>query len=163
MLVLSLLKVSDCYGYELVKKIKEVLSKYQDNNIILYGEETTFTKDNYQDNKIYKIEVELKRKDIKDLTDQNITFKYNRKTYLEITNTNDYNDYKKLLKKLKISNDEVLQVIGNDSEQVLINDFSNTYLIGNSSKLLKSFKINKTSSNNLKGFEKVLRKEINKR
>ena len=63
----------------------------------------------------------------------------------------------------KISNDEVLQVIGNDSEQVLINDFSNTYLIGNSSKLLKSFKINKTSSNNLKGFEKVLRKKLNKR
>ena len=99
----------------------------------------------------------------KDLTNQNITFKYNRKTYLEITNTNDYNDYKKLLEKLKISNDEVLQVIGNDSEQVLINDFSNTYLIGNSSKLLKSFKINKTSSNNLKGFEKVLRKKLNKR
>ena len=139
------------------------LDKYQDNNIILYGEKTTFTKDNYQDNKIYKIEVELKRKDIKDLTNQNITFKYNRKTYLEITNTNDYNDYKKLLEKLKISNDEVLQVIGNDSEQVLINDFSNTYLIGNSSKLLKSFKINKTSSNNLKGFEKVLRKKLNKR
>ena len=106
---------------------------------------------------------EIIGKDIKDLTNQNITFKYNRKTYLEITNTNDYNDYKKLLKKLKISNDEVLQVIGNDSEQVLINDFSNTYLIGNSSKLLKSFKINKTSSNNLKGFEKVLRKKINKR
>ena len=41
--------------------------------------------------------------------------------------------------------------------------FSNTYLIGNSSKLLKSFKINKTSSNNLKGFEKVLRKKLNKR
>lgn len=146
-----------------IKKIKEVLSKYQDNNIILYGEESTFTKDNYQDNKIYKIEVELKRKDIKDLTDENVTFKYNRKTYLEITNTNDYDNYKKLLKKLKISNDEVLQVIGNDSEQVLINDFSNTYLIGNSSKLLKSFKINKTSSNNLKGFEKVLIKNLNKR
>ena len=59
-------------------------------------------------NKIYKIEVELKRKDIKDLTNQNITFKYNRKTYLEITNTNDYNDYKKLLEKLKIPKEKDL-------------------------------------------------------
>ena len=142
--------------YTLIKtnKLDDLLEKFK-NNISYFDVEYLVTKDN----KIYKIEVELKRKDIKDLTNQNITFKYNRKTYLEITKTNDYNDYKKLLKKLKISNDEVLQVIGNDSEQVLINDFSNTYLIGNSSKLLKSFKINKTSSNNLKGFEKVLRKE----
>ena len=64
----------------------------------------------------------------------------------------------KLLKSLGIAKEEVLLIIGNESEKGLINLIPNTYIIGNSPKSLKEMNVKKTSSNNFKGVEKVIKK-----
>ncbi len=140
------------------KYIKEILNKYKDNKIYLYSENEVLDKFNYNNYDIYKIEIELKRKDLKNISNNLSVLKYRNKYYLEITATEDYSCLINLLRKLNINKDELLLIIGNDSEKLLIKDIPNTYIIGNSSKLLKDLTIKKTSSNNFKGVEKVIKK-----
>lgn len=140
------------------KYIKEILNKYKDNKIYLYSENEVLDKFNYNNYDIYKIEIELKRKDLKNISSNLSVLKYRNKYYLEITATEDYSCLINLLRKLNINKDELLLIIGNDSEKLLIKDIPNTYIIGNSSKLLKDLTIKKTSSNNFKGVEKVIKK-----
>ena len=140
------------------KYIKEILNKYKDNKIYLYSENEVLDKFNYNNYDIYKIEIELKRKDLKNISSNLSVLKYRNKYYLEITATEDYSCLINLLKKLNINKDELLLIIGNDSEKLLIKDIPNTYIIGNSSKILKNLTIKKTSSNNFKGVEKVIKK-----
>lgn len=140
------------------KYIKEILNKYKDNKIYLYSENEVLDKFNYNNYDIYKIEIELKRKDLKNISSNLSVLKYRNKNYLEITATEDYSCLINLLRKLNINKDELLLIIGNDSEKLLIKDIPNTYIIGNSSKLLKDLTIKKTSSNNFKGVEKVIKK-----
>lgn len=140
------------------KYIKEILNKYKDNKIYLYSENEVLDKFNYNNYDIYKIEIELKRKDLKNISSNLSVLKYRNKYYLEITATEDYSCLINLLRKLNINKDELLLIIGNDSEKLLIKDIPNTYIIGNSSKILKNLTIKKTSSNNFKGVEKVIKK-----
>ena len=140
------------------KYIKEILNKYKDNKIYLYSENKVLDKFNYNNYDIYKIEIELKRKDLKNISSNLSVLKYRNKYYLEITATEDYSCLINLLRKLNINKDELLLIIGNDSEKLLIKDIPNTYIIGNSSKILKNLTIKKTSSNNFKGVEKVIKK-----
>lgn len=140
------------------KNIKEILNKYKDNKIYLYSENEVLDKFNYNNYDIYKIEIELKRKDLKNISSNLSVLKYRNKYYLEITATEDYSCLINLLRKLNINKDELLLIIGNDSEKLLIKDIPNTYIIGNSSKILKDLTIKKTSSNNFKGVEKVIKK-----
>lgn len=140
------------------KNIKEILNKYKDNKIYLYSENEVLDKFNYNNYDIYKIEIELKRKDLKNISSNLSVLKYRNKYYLEITATEDYSCLINLLRKLNINKDELLLIIGNDSEKLLIKDIPNTYIIGNSSKILKNLTIKKTSSNNFKGVEKVIKK-----
>lgn len=140
------------------KYIKEILNKYKDNKIYLYSENEVLDKFNYNNYDIYKIEIELKRKDLKNISSNLSVLKYRNKYYLEITATEDYSCLINLLRKLNINKDELLLIIGNDSEKLLIKDIPNTYIIGNSSKILKDLTIKKTSSNNFKGVEKVIKK-----
>ena len=140
------------------KYIKEILNKYKDNKIYLYSENEVLDKFDYNNYDIYKIEIELKRKDLKNISSNLSVLKYRNKYYLEITATEDYSCLINLLKKLNINKDELLLIIGNDSEKLLIKDIPNTYIIGNSSKILKDLTIKKTSSNNFKGVEKVIKK-----
>lgn len=140
------------------KYIKEILNKYKDNKIYLYSENEVLDKFDYNNYDIYKIEIELKRKDLKNISSNLSVLKYRNKYYLEITATEDYSCLINLLRKLNINKDELLLIIGNDSEKLLIKDIPNTYIIGNSSKILKNLTIKKTSSNNFKGVEKVIKK-----
>lgn len=138
--------------------IEEILTKYKDNNIYLYSDNRVLNRTNYAEFEIYKIEIELKKKDLKKLNSNYSIFKYRNKTYLEI-NSNNYNSGMiKLLDSLGISKEEVLLIIGNESEKGLINLIPNTYIIGNSPKSLKEMNAKKTSSNNFKGVEKVIKK-----
>ena len=138
--------------------IREILNKYKDRKIYLYSDNKILDRTNYTDFNIYKIEIELKKKDLKNLNSNYSVFKYRNKTYLEINSNNDYIGMKKLLKSLGITKEEVLLIIGNESEKGLINLIPNTYIIGNSPKSLKEMNVKKTSSNNFKGVEKVIKK-----
>ena len=75
------------------KKINNILEKYKNQKILLYSEDSVYEKENYNGQTIYKIEIELKRKDINNLEENDITFKNNKKTYLEITESNDIKDF----------------------------------------------------------------------
>lgn len=139
-------------------KINNILEKYKENKILLYSEDSIYEKETYNGQTIYKIEIELKRKDLNNLESDAITFKFNKKTYLEITESNDYKGLFKLLEILNIKDNELCTVIGNESEKILLTKISNTYIIGNSSKSLKAKTTKKTSSNNFKGVEKIIKK-----
>ncbi len=139
-------------------KINNILEKYKENKILLYSEDSIYEKETYNGQTIYKIEIELKRKDLNNLESDAITFKFNKKTYLEITESNDYKGLFKLLEILNIKDNELCTVIGNESEKILLTKIPNTYIIGNSSKSLKAKTTKKTSSNNFKGVEKIIKK-----
>ena len=139
-------------------KINNALEKYKENKILLYSEDSIYEKDSFNGEKIYKIEIELKRKDLNNLESDAITFKYNKKTYLEITESNDYKGLFKLLEHLGIKDNELCEIIGNESEEILLSKIPNTYIIGNSPKSLKAKTTKKTSSNNFKGVEKIIKK-----
>lgn len=139
-------------------KINNALEKYKENKILLYSEDSIYEKDSFNGEKIYKIEIELKRKDLNNLESDAITFKYNKKTYLEITESNDYKGLFKLLEYLGIKDNELCEIIGNESEEILLSKIPNTYIIGNSPKSLKAKTTKKTSSNNFKGVEKIIKK-----
>lgn len=139
-------------------KINNILEKYKENKILLYSEDSIYEKETYNGETLYKIEIELKRKDLNNLESDAITFKFNKKTYLEITESNDYKGLFKLLEILNIKDNELCTVIGNESEKILLTKISNTYIIGNSSKSLKAKTTKKTSSNNFKGVEKIIKK-----
>lgn len=138
--------------------IREILNKYKDRKIYLYSDNKILDRTNYTDFNIYKIEIELKKKDLKNLNSNYSVFKYRNKTYLEVNSNNNYIGMMKLLKSLGIAKEEVLLIIGNESEKGLINLIPNTYIIGNSPKSLKEMNVKKTSSNNFKGVEKVIKK-----
>lgn len=140
------------------KKINNILEKYKNQKILLYSEDSVYEKENYNGQTIYKIEIELKRKDINNLEENDITFKNNKKTYLEITESNDYKGFFKLLESLNIQEEEICTIIGNESENIFIDKIPNTYIIGNSPKTLKAKTTKKTSSNNFKGVEKIIKK-----
>ena len=140
--------------------IREILNKYKDRKIYLYSDNKILDRTNYTDFNIYKIEIELKKKDLKNLNSNYSVFKYRNKTYLEVNSNNNYIGMMKLLKSLGIAKEEVLLIIGNESEKGLINLIPNTYIIGNSPKSLKEMNVKKTSSNNFKGVEKVIKKNI---
>lgn len=139
-------------------KINNILEKYKENKILLYSEDSIYEKETYNGQTIYKIEIELKRKDLNNLESDAITFKFNKKTYLEITESNDYKGLFKLLEILNIKDNELCTVIGNESEKILLTKIPNTYIIGNSPKSLKAKTTKKTSSNNFKGVEKIIKK-----
>lgn len=139
-------------------KIKNTLEKYKENKILLYSEDSIYEKDSFNGETVYKIEIELKRKDLNNLESDAITFKYNKKTYLEITESNDYKGLFKLLEYLGIKETELCEIIGNESEEILFSKIPNTYIIGNSPKSLKAKTTKKTSSNNFKGVEKIIKK-----
>ena len=139
-------------------KINNILEKYKENKILLYSEDSIYEKETYNRQTIYKIEIELKRKDLNNLESDAITFKFNKKTYLEITESNDYKGLFKLLEILNIKDNELCTVIGNESEKILLTKIPNTYIIGNSPKSLKAKTTKKTSSNNFKGVEKIIKK-----
>ncbi len=138
-------------------KINNILEKYKENKILLYSEDSIYEKETYNGQTIYKIEIELKRKDLNNLERDAITFKYNKKAYLEITESNDYKGLFKLLETLNIKDNELCTVIGNESEKILLTKIPNTYIIGNSPKSLKAKTTKKTSSNNFKGVEKIIK------
>lgn len=132
-----------------IKKIEKIFQSYE---LKYYKEE----------NEIYKIEIPIKKKEINIINEisnlevSSSIFKYNNNLFIEITSLNTYEGIKYLLKKLKITNNDVISIIGNLSEKEIINNIDKTYVVSNANKELKSISNYKTKSNNLKGVEQVL-------
>ena len=59
----------------------------------------------------------------------------------------------------KISNaDEIVSIVGNESELEVVENLKNTYIVSNSPKVIKDKTKNRTKSNNAKGVENLLKK-----
>ena len=131
----------------IINKIEKILKEYK----IDYFEE---------DNKIYKLEIKVKKKDLKiidKLNNLNVSTSIlflNKENYIEVTANNIVDG----INKLKIPTTEIISIIGNNSEKNLIDIIEKTYIISNSSKELKAQANYKTKSNNSKGVEQVIKK-----
>lgn len=150
------------YIYDVNKK-KSLFSNYLKKSII--KEIENIFKDykiNYykENNKIYKLEIKVKKKEFNliDRLDKldvyTSIFTYNKEYFIEITSGSIVDG----IKKLKISPDKIVSIIGNLSEKQLIKDIEKTYVVSNSPKELKELANYKTKSNNSKGVEQVIKK-----
>ena len=140
------------YGNKLDDKtIEDINIKYIDYEIDYYKDEED----------IYKLEVKLKRKDIKDIGNLKYpVFRRDNNYYLEISNNNSYDALKKIMKIENINNNEIVSIIGNLSEKEFINKIDNTYVVSNALKDLKNMTDNRTKSNNSNGVLNIINKVI---
>ena len=86
----------------------------------------------------------------------------NNKKYLEVT-SNKCDSYKALTRINEFNNikeKEVLVITGNDSDIELVKNISNSYVVDNSSDMLKKETRKQTLSNNEYGVEKVIKSVI---
>lgn len=141
--------------------INKILEKYKNHKIKLYDEQKET--DIFENQEIYKIEIELSQREYKKFVIEKIdslnitTLKYDKKYYIEYT-SNETNNYK-ALQRICDKNDDVVAVIGNDSDKVILDNIKNTYVVSNC-KSLKSLAKLTTKSNNFKGVEAVIKKII---
>ena len=130
-------------------------------NSIFKCKEITYFK---HKDKIVKIEIKIKKSEIylidllKGLEVNKSLFIINKEIFIEIAPTNTYESIKRLAKILIISNDEIISIIGNQSEKDLIENIEDTYVVSNATNELKKNSNKRTKSNNCKGVENIIKK-----
>lgn len=125
--------------------INKINNIFKDDEIIYYKE----------DNDTYKIDVKTKDKvKIDKLLKLNLQVSH-FDNYIEITKNNTYLGLTKLLEKTNIKESEVLVICSNESDQSLIDNIKNNYIVKNS-KLKKNKYTKLTNSNDNNGVKDVL-------
>lgn len=127
------------------KNIKLLEETFTENNKKYYTENQLFNELPNQD--IYKIEIELTRKDKFKLESLNIDYsilEIGKTKYLEVTEKNTYEFLNDLLVSKKIKNNEVYAIIGNDNEKDFLNKLSNVSITKRCTSILKD-KIKKSN------------------
>ena len=144
--------------------IKKINNIFKDYNI------TYYTIDNYyndfsqiKDEDIYKIEIEITEdKEMEKIEKVNVNksiFTVNNKKYLELSSNKSgmFSGVDKIGLKEGIDLKEIVVICANDSDLSLVQNCKESYAVENGSlKILKKAK-KKTSSNNNKGVEQVLK------
>ena len=144
--------------------IKEIEKRFPNHSIFYYTEKKYYLKRPKEE--IYKIEIKVSRKELKrtkELEDLDIfssILRIEGGYYLEITNDSTYDGVIKLSEMISIFNDEIMSIVGNESEIGMVENLKNTYIVSNSPKVLKDKTKNRTKSNNAKGVEYILKKII---
>lgn len=144
-----------------ISLIKKIIKSFPHNNILYYSKDKVFTE--LPEDDIYKIDIEFNKTiDIEDINNLDINcfvFFHNNKKYLEITSNtiNNYTALDKIMQKRKIKPEEVEVIVANESELPLVENIKNSYTVSNASKVIKKHAKGKTSSNNSKGVEKILK------
>ena len=141
--------------------IKKIYNSFKNYNIYYYTDNDILNNYNETLNKdIYKIEIE----DFCDINISNVNcnlslLEKNNKKYLEIISNkcNSYVAVNEINTINDIKNKEVLVIAGNDSDIELVKNIANSYVVSNASSALKKLTKNKTTSNNEKGVEKVIK------
>ena len=167
-----IISLNGSYVYDVINKkciykqkiskldVKKIYNSFKRSKIYYYTENKILTNYNETlDKDIYKMEIE----DISNITIDNNNCLYSllikdNKKYLEII-SNKCNTYKALLeinKINKIKDNEVLTIIGNESDISLYKNIKETYAVNNNNCKLKEIK-KITKSNDLKGVELVLK------
>ena len=112
---------------------------------------------------VYKVEIVCGKKKLKELPQlpfQISYFQRNKEVFLEIGKNTPYEALKGIMEEENISEKEILGIIGNDSEEEILNHIENIYVVRNASKELKEKTKKTTTTNKNKGVENVTKKEI---
>lgn len=142
--------------------IKKVIKSYKDKKIHFFTENKMYYTIPLEDT--YKIEIEYSRKiDLSPLEGLDIntsTFTYNKKRYLEITSkaVDNFLAVEKIATNNKITLKEITVIGANEADLPLIKKIKDNYVVRNAPTILKKMASKKTSSNDSKGVEKVLKK-----
>lgn len=163
--VYSVLKNKCIYKQKISKlDVKKIYNSFKKYKIYYYTENKVLT--NYNEtlnNDIYKIEIEdIKEKIITNINCNLTVLEKNNKTYLEIISNkcNPYKGLNEVMLENNISNNEVISIIGNESDIDIFNNIKETYIVENSIKKVNLKNIKKTDSNNNKGVENILKCKI---
>ena len=145
-----------------VTNIRKVIEAFSDNNIFFYSIDKKYS--NYSDNyDVYKIEVEISSNEEEEkLLKTNVNssiIKRDNKTYLEITanKASVFQSIDQLSINSNISLNNILVICGNSSEISVVKNILNNYVVKNAPKELIDIANNKTTSNDNKGVEKVIK------
>lgn len=109
--------------------VKEISNLYKNHKIIYYTEEKEYSFIPEED--VYKIEIEMdKRKEnpfLKKYPVKASIFEWDNKTYLEITKEDIQVLLKEFIDKNNIKQEEIISIIGNESEKSIKKVIENTY------------------------------------
>ena len=133
------------------EELLEIQKKYEKKEIIYYTENASWTE--LPEDKVYKVEVKGIKKNIVSQYHTSI-FQRNKEFFLEITK----NSYSSTIQDLKEEN--LLGIIGNESEKELLEEKYKIYVVRNAPKGLKEKTSFLTKSNLQKGVELVIKKVI---
>ncbi len=144
-----------------IELIKEQYEKYPKT---FYSQDKKYV-DDILCSEVYKVEIELKPKEVKKVKLINndyiksSLFVYDKRTYLEITSSksNNCKAVELIMNLEEIKKQDIVAILGNDSEIELLKMIKNTYVVSNA-KEIKKLTPNKTKSNNSKGSENIIKK-----
>ena len=140
-------KAKELRSFQL-KEIKEIEKQFAKNEILYYTKDKVYSF--LPEDTVYKIEIKNIKKTPK--MDYCVSIlERNKEFFLEITKNNFYDALRRLG-----SEKDFLLVIGNESEDILLDKYDNIYVVSNAPKRLKSKSNNKTKSNQKKGVEEVI-------
>ena len=145
--------------------IEEVESRFSDYSILYYTENEVLEE---KQGNIYKIEVKLPKKNkkildsCKDLDAYCSILEVHKEYYLEISPSTFQRGLELLLEEKKITPEEVLGIIGNDSDTTLISYIPECYVVSNATHELKAKTKKRTKSCTSKGVETLLKKLLKK-
>lgn len=132
---------NELYSKKLSNKTIELIEKnFKNNKKRYYTKEKILSEMPSED--IYKIEIEITKKDndkIEQLSCNKSILEINKKKYLEIVEYSFNESILTLMKKLKIKQEEIEVIIGNESEKDIIDDYTNLYITKRCSNILKKF------------------------
>ncbi len=134
------------------KELEEIRNNYSPKEILFYTKDKVYN--SIPQESVYKIEVKNTKKEYPKF--YNSLFKYDKETFLEISKNNNF----EALKKLGINNNDIISIIGNNSDIEILNNINNTYVVKNASKELRDKTTKITKSNKNKGVELVIKNKI---
>lgn len=133
-------------------------------NIFSKNKKKYYTKDKIldeiNDNDIYKIEVEITKKDLEKIDSLPIEksiIEINNKKYLEITEETTYKALEKLMKHTKINKENIVSILGNENEKEILNNIDKSYITRRCSNNLKKCVVVKNKNKRQMKIEDILR------
>lgn len=133
------------------KELGDIFTQYGGKKILFYTKDAVST--DIPQEPVYKIEIQGTKKVLIPNVNSSI-FQKDKEKYLEISKNTVWDALS------KIKENEMLAVIGNESEEILFEKIPKTYVVRNAPKSLKDKAKRMTKSNKQKGVEIVLKEEI---
>lgn len=148
------------YGRAFTKQeIKKITRSFTNKTIYYYDENNKY--DYIPNTRVYKIAIKLTKQEtnifrIKDYKQS--TFFIDNEFYLEISKNTSWDLLQKILEKEKIKPEELMCIIDNESEEDILKNIKKTFIIKNGLRKLKGIRL--SNSNNERGVEEIIKKEI---